>query len=160
MNGTYLAVMVFKFRHFISTNFVQGINRFKDEFIGIGDDHDIYGFRYGLPLGTKKIFLNYEADAFTPYYLYGFRFVFFGFMDFGLIGPDTKKLHDGLFYSGFGIGARIRNERLVFPTISIRLGYYPNHPEKDIPLFLHFSGEERLNIDNFNVTKPKIVSFE
>jgi hypothetical protein len=150
----------FKFRHFISTNFVQGINRFEDEYIGIGDDHDIYGFRYGLPLGTKKIFLNYEADAFTPYYVYGFRFVFFGFMDFGLIGPSTTKLHDGLFYSGFGIGARIRNERLVFPTISIRLGYYPNHPEKDIPLFLHFSGEERLNIDNFNVTKPEIVSFK
>ena len=150
----------FKFRHFISINYVQGINRFEDEYIGIGDDDDIYGFRYGLPLGTKKVFLNYEADAFTPFYLYGFRFVFFGFMDFGLIGPDTKRLHDGLFYSGFGLGARIRNERLVFPTISIRLGYYPNHPEKDIPLFIHFSGEERLNIENFNVTKPKIVRFE
>jgi hypothetical protein len=150
----------FKFRHFISTNFVQGINRFEDEFIGIGNDYDIYGFRYGLPLGTKKIFLNYEVDAFTPYYLYGFRFVFFGFMDFGLIGPDTKKLHDGPFYSGFGLGARIRNERLVFPTVSVRLGYYPNHPEKNIPLFLHFSGEGKLNIDNFNVTKPKIASFE
>ncbi|KPL12308.1 MAG: hypothetical protein AMS26_18265 [Bacteroides sp. SM23_62] len=149
----------FKFRHFISANFVNGINRFEDEYIGIGDDHDIRGFRYGLPLGTKKIFLNYEADAFTPFYLYGFRFVFFGFMDFGLIGPETKKLHDGLFYSGFGIGARIRNERLVFETITIRLGYYPNHPEKDIPLFLHFSGEQRYNIDNFNVTKPEIASF-
>jgi hypothetical protein len=81
-------------------------------------------------------------------------------MDFGLIGPDTKKLHDGPFYSGFGLGARIRNERLVFPTISIRLGYYPNHPEKDIPLFIHFSGEERLNVENFNVTKPEIARFE
>ena len=150
----------FKFRHFISANLVHGINRFQDEFIGIGDDHDIYGFRYGLPLGTKKGFLNYEMDAFTPYYLYGFRFVFFSFLDFGLIGPDNKKLHDGLFYSGFGIGARIRNERLVFPTISIRLGYYPNHPEKDFPLFLHFSGEERLNIDHFNATKPEIARFE
>ncbi len=150
----------FKFRHFISLNYVQGINRFEDEYIGIGDDHDIYGFRYGLPLGTKKIFLNYEADAFTPFYLYGFRFVFFGFMDFGLIGPDAKKLHDGPFYSGFGLGARIRNERLVFPTISIRLGYYPNHPEKDIPLFLHFSGEGRLNINNFNVTRPEVAPFE
>ncbi len=149
-----------KFRHFISANFVQGINRFEDEYIGIGDDHDIYGFRYGRPLGTKKIFLNYEVDAFTPIYLYGFRFVFFGFTDFGLIGPSTKKLHDGPFYSGFGVGTRIRNERLVFPTISIRLGYYPNHPEKDFPLFLHFSGEERLNIDNFNVTKPNIASFK
>jgi len=150
----------FKFRHFISFNYVQGINRFDDEYIGIGDDHDIRGFRYGLPLGTKKTFLNYEVDAFTPYYLYGFRFVFFGFADVGLIGPDAKKLHDGAFFSGFGIGVRIRNERLVFPTFSIRLGYYPNHPEKDIPLFLNVSGEQRLNVENFNVTKPKIASFE
>jgi hypothetical protein len=150
----------FKFRHFISANYVEGINRFEDEYIGIGDEYDIRGFRYGLPLGTKKVFLNYEADAFTPYYLYGFRFVFYGFLDFGLIGPADKKLHDGPFYSGFGIGARIRNERLVFETISIRLGYYPNHPEKKIPLFLHFSGRERLNIDNFNVTRPDIVRFK
>jgi hypothetical protein len=148
----------FKFRHFISTNFVQGINRFEDEFIGIGDQ-DIFGFRYGLPLGTKKAFLNYEVDAFSPYYLYGFRFVFFGFLDFGLISQDDRKLHDGLFQSGFGIGARIRNERLVFPTISIRLGYYPNHPDKDFPLFLDFSGEERLKIDDFHVTRPEIVPF-
>jgi hypothetical protein len=149
----------FKIRHFISANLVQGINRFEDEYIGIGDDYDIRGFRYGLPLGTKKAFLNYEIDAFSPYYLYGFRFVFFSFLDFGLIGPDEKKLHDGLFQSGFGIGVRIRNERLVFPTFSVRLGYYPNHPEKDIPLFLHFSGEERLKIDNFHVTKPDIAEF-
>ena len=150
----------FKFRHFISINYVQGINRFEDEYIGIGDEHDIRGFRYGFPLGTKKIFLKYEADAFSPYYLYGFRFVFFGFLDLGLIGPNTKRLHDGSFYSGFGIGARIRNERLVFETISIRLGYYPNHPDKDVPLFLDVSGEKRLKADNFNVTKPQIAHFE
>jgi hypothetical protein len=150
----------FKFRHFISANYVKGFRRFEDEFIGISSDYDIRGFKSGLPRGTKKLFFNYEADAFTPFYLYGFRFVLFGFLDFGLIGPDTKKLHDGLFHSGFGVGARIRNERLVFETISIRLGYYPNHPEKDFPLFLHFSGEKRLNPDNFNVTRPEIVRFE
>jgi hypothetical protein len=148
----------FKIRHFISRNLVYGINRFEDEYIGIGDD-DIRGFQYGLPLGTKKAFLNYEIDAFSPLYLYGFRFVFFSFLDFGLIGPDSKRLHDGLFQSGFGIGARIRNERLVFPTFSIRLGFYPNHPDKNIPLFLQFSGEERLKIDNFNVTRPEIAPF-
>ncbi len=150
----------FKFRHFISANYVRGINRFEDEYIWISDDYDIRGFLSGITRGKQKLFINYEADAFTPFYLYGFRFVLFGFIDLGLIGPNTKKLHDGQFYSGFGIGARIRNERLVFETISIRFGYYPNHPEKEIPLFLHVSGEKRYNADNFNVTKPKIVGFE
>jgi hypothetical protein len=77
-----------------------------------------------------------------------------------MVGPEYKKWHDGEFYSGLGIGVRIRNERLVFETISIRLGYYPNHPEKSFPLFLDLYGEQRLNPDNFYVTKPKIIGFE
>ena len=150
----------FKFRHFISTRYVRGIHRFPDEQIGINDWESLRGFRSNLPVGQQKLIFNYEADAFTPYYLYGFRFVWFGFLDFGMVGPTTQKWHDGQFYSGLGIGIRIRNERLVFETISIRLGYYPNHPEKNIPLFLDVFGEQRLNPANFYVTKPDIIQFE
>ena len=149
----------FKFRHFISARYVRGIRRFKDEYIGVNDLEGIRGFRSNLPLGQQKVVFNYEADAFTPYYLYGFRFVWFGFIDMGIVGPEYKKWHDGTFLSGFGLGIRVRNERLVFETISIRLGYYPNHPEKSIPLFLDVYGEQRLNPDNFNVTKPRVIGF-
>ncbi|HEC43876.1 MAG TPA: hypothetical protein ENI20_13730 [Bacteroides sp.] len=150
----------FKFRHFVSARYVRGIRRFEDEYIGINDIEGIRGFRSGLPLGQQKFIFNYEADAFTPFYLYGFRFVMFGFADMGIVGPEYIKWHDGSFFSGLGVGVRIKNERLVFETISIRLGYYPNHPEKSFPLFLDVYGEERLNPDNFYVTKPEIIGFE
>jgi hypothetical protein len=150
----------FKFRHFISTRYVRGIRRFPDEYIGITDWESLRGFRSNLPVGQQKLIFNYEADAFTPYYLYGFRFVWFGFTDFGMVGPDYKKWHDGAFYSGFGVGVRIRNERLVFETISIRIGYYPNHPERSFPLFLDVYGEQRLNPANYYVTKPQIIGFK
>ena len=64
------------------------------------------------------------------------------------------------FFSGFGLGVRIRNERLVFETITLRLGYYPNHPEKSFPLFLDVYGEQRLNPKNFYVKKPAIIRYE
>jgi hypothetical protein len=150
----------FKFRHFISARYVRGIRRFPDEHIGINDWEGLRGFRSNLPVGQQKMVFNYETDAFTPYYFYGFRFVWFGFADFGMVGPENKKWHDGAFYSGFGLGVRIRNERLVFETISIRLGYYPNHPERSFPLFLDLSGEQRLNPANFYVTKPEAIGFE
>jgi hypothetical protein len=150
----------FKFRHFVSARYVRGIRRFEDEYIGINDIEGIRGFRSGLPLGQQKFIFNYEADAFTPFYLYGFRFVMFGFADIGIVGPEYIKWHDGSFFSGLGLGVRIKNERLVFETISIRLGYYPNHPEKSFPLFLDVYGEERLNPDNFYVTKPEVIGFE
>jgi hypothetical protein len=150
----------FKFRHFVNARYVRGIRRFEDEFIGINDLEGIRGFRSSLPLGQQKTILNYEINAFTPYYLYGFRFVIFGFADAGIVGPEYKKWHDGEFFSGLGVGVRIRNERLVFETITLRLGYYANHPEKSFPLFLDVYGEQRLNPDNFFVTKPDIIGFE
>jgi hemolysin activation/secretion protein len=150
----------FKFRHFVNARYVRGIRRFEDEFIGINDLEGIRGFRSSLPLGQQKTILNYEINAFTPYYLYGFRFVIFGFADAGIVGPEYKKWHDGEFFSGLGVGVRIRNERLVFETITLRLGYYANHPERSFPLFLDIYGEQRLNPDNFFVTKPDIIGFE
>jgi hypothetical protein len=149
----------FKFRHFITASYVRGIRRYDDEYIWIHRPEGIRGYRSRIPAGQQKVVFNYEADAFTPFYLYGFRFVWFGFIDFAMIGPEYKKWHDGDFYSGLGMGLRIRNERLVFETITIRLGYYPNHPEKSFPMFLDLYGEERLNPDNFFVTKPDFVDF-
>ena len=147
----------FKVRHFISGSYVRGVRRFEDEFVDLRGD--IRGFRAREIRGTQKIAVKYEATSFTPYYLYGFRFVLFGFVDAGIIGPDIQPIDEGQFYTGFGLGLRIRNERLVFETISIRLGFYPDHPGMDLPLLVDFAGRERLNPENFRVKKPRIVGF-
>lgn len=149
----------FKLRHFVTGSYVRGIQRNVDELIYLSLYDGIRGFRTREASGHQKVALNYEVNAFTPYYLYGFRFIWFGFVDCAMIGPESKKWHDGDFYSGLGIGIRIRNERLVFETITLRLGYYPNHPEKSFPLFLDLYGEERLRPENFFVTKPKLVDY-
>ncbi len=150
----------FKVRHFISGSYVRGIRRFEDEFVDLRDDYGIRGFRAREVTGTQKLAVNYEATAFTPYFLYGFRFVLFGFVDAGIIGPDIEPIDSGEFYSGYGFGLRIRNQRLVFETITIRLGIYPNHPGLDLPLLLNIAGRDKLNPENFRVRKPRVVGFE
>jgi hypothetical protein len=150
----------FKVRHFISGSYVRGIRRFEDEFIDLRDENGIRGFRAREVTGTQKLAINYEATAFTPYYLYGFRFVLFGFVDAGIIGPDIEPLDAGDFFSGYGFGLRIRNERLVFETITIRLGFYPDHPGLDLPLLVNVAGRDKLNPENFRVRKPRFAGFK
>lgn len=148
----------FKIRHFLKMNYVKGYNRFSDEYININDDHGIRGYKNDEVRGARKATMNYEAVVFSPYYFYGFRFVFSGFLDLGLIS-FTEPLLVQKLHSGFGLGIRIRNERLVFETLSIRFGYYPTLADVQFPLAIDISGEKRLNPEDFRVNKPEVVEF-
>jgi hypothetical protein len=150
----------YKFRHFISLDYTRGFRRLEDEILNISDDNGLRGFKSDLIGGTHRLVLNYEAVAFSPYYLYGFRFVFFGFSDFGLIGSDLTSVFDNRLHTGLGIGLRIRNERLVFETIQIRLGFYPTLDDQTFPLVLDVAGEKRYRPENFYVTKPDVIGFD
>ncbi len=150
----------FKFRHFINVDYVRGIRRLEDELININDLKGIRGFKDDSQEGTHKLTLRYETVAFSPYYFYGFRFAFFGFTDLGLIGMDTESIFKNRLHSGFGLGLRVKNERLVFETIQIRFGYYPTLRDMDFPLVMDVSGEKRLRPRNFFVTKPEIIVFD
>ena len=149
----------YKFRNFISIDYTRGIRRLEDEILNINDASGIRGFKTDLFGGTHRLVFNYEAVAFSPYYLFGFRFVFFGFSDFGLVGSDLNSIFDNRLHTGLGLGLRIRNERLVFETIQIRFGYYPTLADEKFPLAMDVAGEKRLSPKNFFVTKPDILRF-
>ena len=148
----------FKIRHFLNFQYIRGVNRYLDEYITINDRYGIRGFKDDQVTGVQKFIANYEAVSFSPYYFFGFRFAFFGFMDFGFITTD-EHLFQSKLHSGYGFGVRIKNERLVFETIQIRLGYYPTISDIDFPFRVDFSGEKKLNPNDFYVTKPDLVQF-
>lgn len=149
----------FKFRHFINLDYTKGIERFTDEYIYIEDNNGIRGYQNELAKGTIRATANYEMVAFSPYYFYGFRFVFFGFTDLGIISFSEPLLQSQL-HSGIGVGVRIKNERLSFETIQLRLGYYPSLPANTFPFAFHFSGEKKLHAQDFYVSKPVVIEFD
>ncbi len=149
----------FKFRHFANLTYTRGINRFPLERIYINDKSGLTGFsRYDI-YGRQKLVLNLESDAFTPFYLYGFRFVFFGFADFAFIGPERASISNVDGYSALGLGVRFRNERLVFPTFQFRFTFYPNVNGMGLGDYLNFSGEKKLNPNNFYIEAPDILPY-
>jgi hypothetical protein len=150
----------FKFRQFINLNFTKGIKRFEDERITINDKNGLRGFNEPNVMGQQRFVMNWETVAFSPYFVYGFRFTFFAYADLALLGPEAVNLIYEDVYSGFGLGTRIQNERLVFPAFSFRFGFYPNL--KDLPYSerIRFSGEPRLNPDNFYLTNPSMINYQ
>jgi hypothetical protein len=149
----------FNVRYFINFNYTEGIKRYAEEYITIRNKEGVYGLSSSLLKGTKKMTLNFEAVSFSPYYLLGFRFVFFSFVDLGLVGPSGKKIFDNPLYSGLGLGIRLRNERLVFNTLQLRVAFYPLVPEDSEWYFIQASGEQRLKLDKFYISDPKFIEF-
>lgn len=150
----------FKFRQFINFNFTKGVKRYGDDRININDLRGLRGFNEPNVSGQQRFVMNWESVAFTPWYVYGFRFTFFTYIDFAMLGPESANLIYEDVYTGLGLGARIKNERLVFPTISIRFGFYPNLNEVPLRDRFDFSGEPRFQPENFYLTNPSVLDFQ
>lgn len=155
-----LIVGQFRFRNFINIGFTEGFHRNPDEYITINDLSGVRGFQSDSVHGTQRLVINLESVCFTPYYAAGFRFAIFGFADLGWIGYAKKNIFDNPLYSGFGLGFRLRNEKLVFKTFQIRLAYYPWLPHQAQGDFFSISEESKFNPGNFSVKSPEIVSFQ
>jgi hypothetical protein len=155
-----LVLGAFKLRHFINFNFTKGYGRFKDELLDINDLAGIRGYENDSAKGTQKLSINLESVCFTPFYLAGFRFALFAFADFAFIGRTTNNVFKNSLYSGFGLGVRIKNEKLVFKTFQLRLAFYPWLPRSASGEFFVITDESKFGIPNFNVKSPEILKFQ
>ncbi len=149
----------FRIRQFINIQYTNGIRRFGDEYISLTKDTGIRGCRCDSLSGTERLVLNIETVAFSPYYLYGFRFTFYAFADMGIIGEPKTGILDKQAYSGLGIGLRVRNEHLAFQTLQIRFGFYPILPPSSTSRLFCISGEPYFEPADFTSSKPYIISF-
>ena len=149
-----------RLRQFLGFSYTQGWNR------GTGNDESIrFTFTDGLQalkeytLGTTRAVLNTETVLFSPYQPLGFRIAFFGFADFGLIGYSPNVFKNA-FYTSLGMGVRLRNERLVFKTIQIRLGIaFGKHGLVESEYF-RLSTTTRLSQYRYRPERPDIIGFE
>jgi hypothetical protein len=109
--------------------------------------------------GTQRLSVSIESVLFSPANLYGFRFAFFGFADLSLLSGTNVKIGNSSIVSGIGLGVRIRNDNLVFNTLQVRLGFFPNPPLYSKISNLTVSGEQLLRPNNFDPGPPAIIPF-
>ncbi|TXK49013.1 hypothetical protein FVR03_07285 [Pontibacter qinzhouensis] len=118
-----------KLRHYVLGRGTFGVNRFPEELLTINNESGLRGFRSDFVRGSKRLTINYEANLYTPFSLFGFRLATVAFADAAWISTGNKSSPlKTKPYTGFGIGFRFRNEYLSFSTIQILLNYYPKGP--------------------------------
>ncbi|HDZ40511.1 MAG TPA: hypothetical protein ENH59_02360 [Bacteroidetes bacterium] len=149
----------YKLRLFGTLDYTRGFKRFNDEYLPVGEDYGIRGFKNDSLFPDQRLYLNLEAVAFSKAFIYGFRFAFFGFADIVLFSKDKIFYEYDNLVSGFGIGLRVRNENLIFNTFQIRFGIYPGAPPNSIMRYIDVAGERLLNPPGFDPGAPGIIDF-
>jgi hypothetical protein len=97
--------------------------------------------------------------VFSPVNIYGFRFAFFGFVDMGFLAANREIINNGRFLSGLGLGIRVRNDNLIFNTLQIKIGYFPNPPLFSRISNINISGEQLLHPNNFDPGPPAVIPY-
>lgn len=150
---------LYRFRAFSSFKYQLGYNRFGDEFVKFDKKEGIRGTLGERLIGNELAYLNNELVCFSPHYLYGFRFVYFSFLDFGVINFENDRLLKNPIQTGIGLGVRIRNERFVLNTIQFRLSYFFNTPKEIKHEYIELTSYPKVRPDDYGVHRPEFVNY-
>ncbi|HYG37794.1 MAG TPA: hypothetical protein VD908_04210 [Cytophagales bacterium] len=149
-----------RWRNFFWNRVTYGYNTSPGKILNINQREGIRGFSGGYIYGNKKYVINYESVFYTPINILGFKTAFMLFGDFAFLGKNEDPLFKGKFYQAYGIGVRFRNEHLIFRTIQLTLGYYPNTSSTNQTTFEFFEESRTFyEFTNFQFPKPRPLEF-
>ena len=148
-----------RIRQFIALNYTQGWKRLDgyEERLRFTKQNGLQAFD-DYTIGVNRLVLNTETVMFTPIQPLGFRFAFFGFADAGTIGNASNPFKNS-GYGAVGLGLRIRNERLVFGTLQIRLGIAFGRGGLADTQWISLSNTKRFEEYRFRPLRPEVVGF-
>lgn len=149
-------------RQFFNLSAIWGFNRFtgEREMLSYSDHASVRGMSIEQEnLGYNRFTLGGETVLFTPLFFYHFRFAFNIWGDVGWLGCDSRMFENPLSASA-GIGVRIKNERLIFNSISIRFGFAVKKPEFARYNPFQIISEQPYRVNGFEPTMPTIMPYE
>ncbi len=148
-----------KVRQYLWSRTTLGINRQSWEGFDINRQNGVRGLRIDNR-GQSRTSLNYELDLFVPYNFFGFRMAWIVFADMALLAPAGRSLAASPLYGGYGVGIRLRNSYLVFPTLQFSLGYYPNaHNWGGNTISALSSRSQYFRFSDLGVGRPELVGY-
>jgi hypothetical protein len=145
------------YRFLTRFGYTEGIRRYPYEILSTGKE--IRGLSKSGIEGNRRLVARFELVTFLRGNLLGFRFSPNLFYDAAFVNTGSKMLSSASFYSGLGIGVRIRNENLAFRTIIIRMVYYPDNPVKDGHFGLGLSTSNPDFIRDYDIVKPEVLKY-
>jgi hypothetical protein len=151
-----LPVGSWSWRHYIGAMYSFSLDQLMPGgILDLNNSDGIRGFFNSDITGNKKLVLNYEADIFLPVKIFGFNMAILTFADFGILTSDDHSFLDSRLYQGYGVGLRVKNENLIFPTFQFMIGIYPNIGGRHFSIFNQGSIFNQLN--QYQASIPSVV---
>jgi hypothetical protein len=152
----------YNWRHYIGSKYSYSYDPIEQQgILNINDESGVRGFSDASLKGNKKLVLNYEADIFIPQKFLDFKLAVITFADFGLISSINRSLITSKLYQGYGFGFRLRNEHLIFPTIQLMFGFYPNTSQAGVEYFSMFHQRSiYYHFNQYHFSQPSIIMVE
>ncbi len=153
----------YRFRTFFSSDYKVGFNLRTNNKAQVDLNRDLAISKIGndsVFSGTQLLAGNLRMIMYTPWFFYGFKFGLMLHLQGGFISIGDESLFRQPFYTGIGTGILIRNDNLIFPTVTISFYIYPNHPEGVPLLQVNFLQNATYNFPDFNVSQPHAETLE
>lgn len=114
-----------RFRHRLYGSVVYSLafNRRGEGALDLGEEEGLPGLENQKVLGNQRLLMNLESRVFTPWSLWGFRFMVFGYAAGGGVGDEEDPIFQQKLYSTLGLGFRFYNPDLVLPATQVRFGF-------------------------------------
>ncbi len=154
---------IWKFRQFIKPQFVFGTNRMNTSLdrISLNAPYGIQGFSSSDLLGTKRLLINFQTQAYSPWNVYGFRLNPFLSYSMGMLSGANNTFGSSRVYSEFGVGLIVSNDYLVFNSFQLSFSFFPNIPGYgDNVLKTNSFRSTDFSLPTYEVTKPSVISFQ
>lgn len=128
--GAYFTPLLGKgrYRHrtFFRFRYTYGINRTTEGGLQLGRAANYRSIESPGVRGNQRYMATVEFRLFTPWRLFGFHVMSFGFADVGGVGASKDPIFEQKVYSSLGMGVRVQNPDLVLPSFEFRFAVTQN----------------------------------
>ncbi|MBK6964529.1 MAG: hypothetical protein IPH20_11500 [Bacteroidales bacterium] len=149
----------YRFRSFVSLSYKAGINRESIGELEMKSEDFFKTYRKYNESGDQRLGIKAETVVFTPYYLLGFRFAAYSFVEAAMITEPGRFALSGAVYPAIGFGLRIRNENLVFSTIQFGVTWYGRPDINGNNWMFEIADIPQVPVKNFNIGAPEFSNY-
>lgn len=150
-----------KIRQFIKPEVTIGIKRLRFDTLTLNKGYGLEGFNSSYLLGTRRILLTLQTQAYIPRTFLGFTFGPYVNFSLGMLGNADSGFKRGKVYSLISLGVLIKNKNLVFNTFQISISFYPMIPGQGNNIFkMNALKTTDFGFRDFEIGKPSVTVFE
>jgi len=150
-----------KFRQFVKSQVIIGINRLSYDSLTLNDGYGLDGFHSSELSGTSRLLFTLQTQSYAPWNFIGFRFGPFLNCSLGMLSDPVTGLKNSKVYAQLGLGILIKNDYLVFNTFQISISFYPIIPGVGNNVFkINSFKTSDFGFGDFEFGKPAIVVFQ